>query len=98
MMGYTAANGQEITEKMVGRWCEAYERGEFPEGEKTVGGIVMGRPPLSSDKTVTIALKVPAGMKEAITRKAKHQGTTVSAYIRSALTEDILAASYRSTT
>lgn len=42
---WVAANGQEITEEMIGRWCDAYERGEFPEGERTVGGVVHGRPP-----------------------------------------------------
>ena len=31
-MSYIAANGQEITEAMIGSWCDAYERGEFPEG------------------------------------------------------------------
>ena len=30
-MSYIAANGQEITEAMIGSWCDAYERGEFPE-------------------------------------------------------------------
>lgn len=36
---WAAANGQEITEEMVRRWCDAYERGEFPECERTVGGV-----------------------------------------------------------
>ena len=40
-MSYIAANGQEITEAMIGSWCDAYERGEFPEGERTVGEVVM---------------------------------------------------------
>ena len=44
MSNYIAANGQEITETMIDRWCEAYEKGEFPEGEHTVGGVAMGRP------------------------------------------------------
>jgi hypothetical protein len=48
--GYIAANGQAITEEMIDGWCEAYGRGEFPEGERTVGGVVHGRPPLSSGK------------------------------------------------
>ena len=42
--GYIAANGQEITEAMIDRWCDAYERGEFPEGEHTVGDVVHGKP------------------------------------------------------
>lgn len=41
--GYIAANGQEITEEMIARWCEAYERGEFPEGERSSGQAVLGR-------------------------------------------------------
>ena len=46
---WAAANGQEITEEMVGRWCDAYERGEFPECERTVGGVVHGRPGIGAD-------------------------------------------------
>jgi hypothetical protein len=92
-MSYIAANGQEITEAMIEGWCEAYERGEFPEGERTVGGVVMGRPPLSADKTVTVTVKIPIGMKEALARKAQNQGVTMSAYVRSVLANDILAAS-----
>ena len=34
---YVAANGKEITNEMIDRWCESYENGEFPEGERTVG-------------------------------------------------------------
>lgn len=40
---YVTPDGRPITEGMIGRWCEAYERGEFPEGERSVGGVVMGR-------------------------------------------------------
>ena len=45
MNSYVAANGQEITEAMLDRWCDAYEQGEFPAGKHTVGKVVMGRPP-----------------------------------------------------
>lgn len=92
-MSYIAANGQEITDAMIDRWCESYEKGEFPEGERTEGGVVMGRPPLSSDKTVTVAIKMPAGMKAALAREAEKRGTTMSAYARSVLANDILNAS-----
>lgn len=43
MSDYAAANGQEFTDATIDRWCEAYEQGEFPEGERTIGGA-MGRP------------------------------------------------------
>lgn len=55
-------------------WCEAYDRGEFPAGERTVGEVVVGRPPLSGDKTATLAVKLPAGMKAAVVQKAQNQG------------------------
>ena len=61
---------------MIERWCEAYDRGEFPAGERTVGEVVVGRPPLSADKTVTLALKLPAGMKEIVVKRAQSQGVT----------------------
>ena len=92
-MSYIAANGQEITEEMINAWCEAYERGEFPEGERTVGGVVMGRPPLSAEKTTTVTIKIPIGMKAALTTKAEKQGVTMSAYVRSILANDILSIS-----
>ena len=58
MMGktYTAANGQVVTDEMIDAWCKSYERGEFPDGEHTVGGIVHGRPPLSGEGTATLSV------------------------------------------
>lgn len=92
-MSYIAANGQEITDAMIDSWCAAYERGEFPEGERSVGGVVMGRPPLSTEKTVTLTVKLPAGMKAAVLRRAEQEGTTASAYTRSVLADSLLAVS-----
>lgn len=91
MNSYIAVNGQEITDEMIDRWCDAYERGEFPDGEHTVGEIVMGRPPLSSEGTVSLNIKVPAGMKVAIAKKAKKNGMTTSAYARGVLVDYLLA-------
>lgn len=90
---YVAANGQVITDEMINRWCESYEKGEFPEGEKTVGKVVYGRPPLSSEGTVTLSVKVPIGMKVAIEQKAKEEGVGTSAFVRSALAAKLLAVS-----
>lgn len=73
-MSYVAANGQEFTDAMIDRWCDAYEQGEFPEGERTRGKVAMGCPPLSGNKTTTLAVKIPVGMKTAMVRNAKGQG------------------------
>lgn len=90
---YTAANGQTITEDMIDGWCAAYEKGEFPASERTVGGVVRGRPPLSNDETVTLSVKVPFAMKEAIRRRAAEKGITPSEYARLAINEKLLEAS-----
>lgn len=88
---YIAANGQEMTEEMIDRWCESYEKGEFPEGEHTVGSVVLGRPPLSSgEATVTLSVKIPAGMKKAIDKEAKNEGVSSSAYVRSILADSLI--------
>ena len=53
----------------------------------------MGRPPLSAEKTVTLNVKIPVGMKATLAKMAKEHGTTTSAYVRNVLANDILAAS-----
>lgn len=88
---YIAANGQEITDELINQWCESYEKGDFPKGERTVGGVVMGRPPLSAEKTVTFTIKIPVGMKAALMKKAKEHGMTASSYTREIIADDLLA-------
>ena len=89
---YIAANGQKLTNEMIDRWCDSYERGEFPEGEHTVGKVVYGRPPLSKEATVTLSVKVPVGMKEAVRKMAEAEGITPSEFTRAALSDKLLAA------
>lgn len=90
-MSYVAANGQEIADALIDQWCTAYEQGEFPDGEHIVGGVVMGRPPLSMEKTTTFTIKIPVGMKAALMKKAKASGKTASSYTREIIAEDLMA-------
>lgn len=92
MNEYIAANGQVINDALIDQWCEAYEQGEFPEGEHTVGGVFMGRPPLSMEKTTTFTIKIPVGMKAALIKKAKARGKNASSYTRELIAEDLMAA------
>lgn len=90
MGAHTAANGQVLTDETIDRWCEAYERGEFPEGEHTVGRVVHGRPPLSVEGTATISIKVPVEMKRALEQRAADAGVTLNAFGRSALADKLV--------
>lgn len=87
---YIAADGTPITDEVIDRWSEAYERGDFPEGEHTVGGVHYGRPPLSSEGTAVVSVKVPIGMKRAIEREASKAGISTSEYAREALADKLL--------
>ena len=53
--------------------------------------IVYGRLPLSVDGTVTLSIKVPVAMKQAIASEAKRRGTSTSNYARTLLAEALLA-------
>lgn len=91
MSSYFAANGQEITDDMIDRWCASYERGEFPEGERTVGDVRMGCPSSSSKKTSTLEVEIPQGMKATLDKQAERQGLSTQAYALSLLTDNLLA-------
>lgn len=90
-MSYIAADGREITEEMIEHWCASYERGEFPEGEHSVGSVVMGRPPLSNQKTESMTIKLPAGMRAALRLRAEQMGVNTSEYVRSVLTDALVS-------
>lgn len=90
-MSYIAADGREITEEMIEHWCASYELGEFPEGEHSVGSVVMGRPPLSNQKTESMTIKLPAGMRAALRLRAEQMGVNTSEYVRSVLTDALVS-------
>ena len=89
-MSYVTASGQVLTDETIDSWCEAYEKGEFPTGEHSVGPVVYGRPPRSQELTTTMTVKIPVGMKVALTKRAEKQGMTMSSYVRNVLASSIL--------
>lgn len=91
MARFKAADGSVVTDEMIDGWCEALDRDEWPEGWKSRSEIVYGRPPPSVDGTVTLSIKVPVAMKQAIASEAKRRGTSTSNYARALLAEALLA-------
>ncbi len=83
-MKYSTVDGKTFTDEDINSWCENYEYGEFLPNSQTTN-IISGKPQHTTPKSATITLKVPVGMKVALNKKAKQQGVTTSAYIRSAL-------------
>ena len=91
MARFKATDGSVVTDEMIDGWCEALDRDVWPEGWKSRSEIVYGRPPLSVDGTVTLSIKVPVAMKQAIASEAKRRGTSTSNYARALLAEALLA-------
>ena len=82
MKKYEAADGAVFTDDDISKWCEYYDNGEFPPGEKTNGEIVHGRPPKTGAEQVTLTIKLPIGMRDALKSYAEKEGISTSALVR----------------
>lgn len=91
MANIEAANGQIVTDQMITDWESALECDEWPQGWENHSEIIYGRPPLNAGASVTLSIKVPAALKQAITQEAKKRGTTTSNYARALLAAGMLA-------
>lgn len=88
---YITASGTEITEEMIDMWCEAYEKGELPEGDYFHGPVVYGMPPHSNEKSSVLQVAIPEGMKKDIEEKAQNEGISTGSFVLSLLTDGLLA-------
>lgn len=88
---FIASNGQPVTEDMLNRWCDALDRDEWPEGEHSVGDIIIGRPPMSPEGSVVMSFKVPPAMKRAVEQQARDEGLSTSEYLRSIVADRLVA-------
>ncbi len=86
-MKYKSIDGQTYTDADIEKWCESYDRGEFPEGEYSTGEIVHGRPPRTGAEQTILTVKIPVGLKKALNSKAKQAGITTSALVREQLVQ-----------
>lgn len=80
-----AENGQAVTQSMVDKWCEEYDKGEFPEGEYSTGRIWYGVSSQTLSKT--IIFKVSKSFKQAVKLRAKQLGVSMSDFCRSAIAD-----------
>lgn len=88
---YITASGTEITEEMIDAWCEAYEKGELPEGDYFHGPVVYGMPPHSDEKPSVLQVAIPEGMKKDIEKKGQNEGISTGSFVPSLLMDGLLA-------
>lgn len=85
-----AANGKAVTDSMIEDWEAALERDEWPAGWVNVGEVVEGRLPSSLSESVTLSVKIPAAMRNALDAEARAEGKTTSAYVRGVLADSLM--------
>ncbi|WP_449675217.1 CopG family transcriptional regulator [Eggerthellaceae bacterium PR-HUZ602407-17] len=78
-----ADNGQSVTQAMVDKWCEAYDKGEFPDGEYSTERIWYGVPTPTLSKTITF--KISESLEKSIKSRAKQLGISASDFCREAI-------------
>lgn len=91
MNGIVAENGKVVTDEMIAAWESSLERDEWPAGWQNVGEIVEGKLPSSLNESVTLSVKLPLAMRNAIVAEAEAEGKTTSAYVRGVLAESLMA-------
>ena len=88
---YITASGTEITEETINTWCEAYEKGELPEGDYFHGSVVYGMPPHSNEKSSVLQVVIPEGMKKDIEKRAQSEGISINSFVLGLLMDGLLA-------
>jgi predicted HicB family RNase H-like nuclease len=83
---YKLVGGGALTEDDIERIGRECERGTYHE----VTGSRVVRPPIRWDGSVTIGVRMPPGLRAAIEGRAREQGMSMSAYMRSVLVSDLL--------
>ena len=78
MTDYTLANGEVLNDEMIEQEAKEFETGTW-KGHLT--NIRIGRPPLTQEKLVSVTVKFPQSMIEAIDKQSANR----SKYIRRAL-------------
>ncbi|MCL2654380.1 MAG: ribbon-helix-helix domain-containing protein [Coriobacteriia bacterium] len=77
------SNGVEVTEEMLDRWADAFERDEWPEGKT----VIIGRPRLAADEVKPVTFRLSVSLLSALDRKAFANGGTRSEALREAVEE-----------
>lgn len=92
MSGFVAYNGQFVSDDDLDAWEEIYARGEFPEGEHSVGEVINGAPGSMNSDSVTFPVQIPLETQHAIVHRAREENTTPSKLVSAVLTEAFVGA------
>lgn len=87
-MTMTTKTGAPVTEDMIEKWAEAFERGDWPEGRT----ILVGRPRLAAEEVRQVTFRLPVSTIAQLDERASKVGETRSDILRAAVDEYLMRA------
>jgi len=85
-MDMKTKDGRPVTDEMLDKWADDFEKGKWPDGKT----VILGRPRLATEEVQSITVKLPRSKVLALEKKASQKGCNRSEALREAI-DDYLA-------
>ena len=89
MAAYILKGGVTLTDAQVEELALKAEQGDYPGSPGAWVIRPQGRPTQFAEDLVTVTLRVPASMRDALDQKARAEGKTRSQFLRQAIAQAI---------
>ena len=89
MAEYVLKGGTTLTDDQIEELARKAEQGDYPGSPGAWVIRPQGRPTQFAEDLVTVTLRVPASMRDALDQKARAEGKTRSEFLRQAIAQAI---------
>lgn len=89
MAEYILKGGATLTDDQIEELARKAEQGDYPGSPGAWIIRPQGRPTQFAEDLVTVTLRVPASMRDALDQKARAEGKTRSQFLRQAIAQAI---------
>lgn len=89
MAEYVLKGGTTLTDDQIEELASKAEQGDYPGSPGAWVIRPQGRPTQFAEDLVTVTLRVPASMRDALDQKARAEGKTRSQFLRQAIAQAI---------
>lgn len=89
MAEYVLKGGATLTDNQIEELARKAEQGDYPGSPGAWVIRPQGRPTQFAEDLVTVTLRVPASMRDALDQKARAEGKTRSQFLRQAIAQAI---------
>ena len=89
MAEYVLKGGATLTDDQIEELAQKAEQGDYPGSPGAWVIRPQGRPTQFAEALVTVTLRVPASMRDALDPKARAEGKTRSQFLRQAIAQAI---------